>query len=283
MKPFLNIISFKNIQPVEGIKRGYGLLKRHRENKIRPIVSSLNSVTQGAENFLYKIISPLESKCELLVKSTKEFKAKFMEHSPKFDINTHKIVSYDCVQLYTNVNTKMVVDFMLDIIHENTSEFFNEGYNIVDENEILINFPPRRIFKNFINDVLLNFNNFSTINKYYQQIQGLGMGSRLSSIISNLYVWLMEKSLITKHIENGNILFYARYADDILTIIDKNNEPKIFSDINARDPNCLQIKDEYMSNNKLPFLDTRIIINNENHLELKKYRKAISSDYIMTI
>jgi len=146
------------------------------------------------------MLAPLEAKCQLLVKSTKEFKSKFMTNSPKFDISKHKIVSYDCVQLYTNVNTQMVVDFMLELIYENPSDFFNEGYNTVDDKAILIQHPTKRIFKNFINDVLLNFNNFSTINNYYQQIQGLGMGSRLSSIISNLYVWLMEKSVITKHL-----------------------------------------------------------------------------------
>jgi len=44
----------------------------------------------------------------------------------------YTIVSYDCVQLYTNVNTKMVVNFMLDLIYENPAEYYNEGYNIVD-------------------------------------------------------------------------------------------------------------------------------------------------------
>jgi len=54
------------------------------------------------------------------------------------------------------------------------------------------------------------------------------MGSRLCSMISNLYVCLMEKSLITKNIENGNILFYTRFPDDILAIIEKMLNLKYF-------------------------------------------------------
>ena len=33
---------------------------------------------------------------------------------------------------------------MLELIYENPS---NEGYNMFDENEILIKYPPQRIFK----------------------------------------------------------------------------------------------------------------------------------------
>ena len=44
------------------------------------------------------------------------------------------------------------------------------------------------------------------------------------------------------NIENGNILFYAHYADDIFLLIDKNIEPKIFSEINNWDPNFSKLR-----------------------------------------
>ena len=279
IKPFLNKKTFKSILPIEAIKRGYGLLKKHRNDKIRPIVSSINSLTQGCENFLYKILSPLEDKCKFLIKSTKNFKEIFLQKSPKFDKNKHTIVSWDANQLYTNINTKMVIEYILDLIYENPSNFFNEGCNIVDGQEIDIQIPPRRIFQNFLYDVLLNFNVFSTVSGIYKQLDGLGMGSRLSSIISNLYVSLMENEIIQNYIDNEKIILYVRFADDILVILDQNIESEMFTSINSWDPQFLKCKTENMSENSLPFLDTQIIIKND--LELCKYRKPMASDCVL--
>ena len=82
------------IRPTEGLKRGYGLPKLHKPGiPVRPIVSSLNSITSGAESFLKKLIRPILEECIFSCKSTREFKEKFLNDRNEFNQETHQIVS----------------------------------------------------------------------------------------------------------------------------------------------------------------------------------------------
>ena len=116
-----------------------------------------------------------------------------MKKSDEYDVDKHIIFSYDAHQLYTQVNTKMVIEYVVTEIYKNPKSYFNEGNNTINEIEIEIDVPPKRILKNLMYDVLLNYNIFTSINHYYQQTEGLGMGSKLSGILANLYLWLMER------------------------------------------------------------------------------------------
>ena len=84
-----------------------------------------------------------------------------------------------------------------------------------------------------------------------------------------------------KHVEQGDILLYVRYADDILCIVEKNIEKTIFNEINNFDPQYLAFKSEYITGNSIPFLDTEVLINKNQKLELKKYRKPMASNVVL--
>ena len=59
------------IEPSESIKKGYGILKVKKPGMpVRPIISSIFSITSGAEKFILKIVSPLLKKCTFSFKST---------------------------------------------------------------------------------------------------------------------------------------------------------------------------------------------------------------------
>ena len=87
MKSYLSKSNFWSLSPHESLKRGYGLIKRHKaQHPLRPIVSSCNSITEGAEKFIARLISPIVDKCSFSVKSNKEFKDLFLKNlkiSPK--------------------------------------------------------------------------------------------------------------------------------------------------------------------------------------------------------
>ena len=108
-------------------KRAYGVLKTQKENRpMMPIVSSINSVTSGAEDFLLKLITPIVEKCDLSTKSTKEYKSNFENFKSQFNPETMKVVSFDAKSLFTNVCSKTVVDHIITEIYKNPKNFFKE-------------------------------------------------------------------------------------------------------------------------------------------------------------
>ena len=85
MEPYLSKTSYQKMLPLESLKKSYGTIKRHKIGKpVRPIVSSIDSVTSGAEAYIQKIINPLADKCKFSVNSTKSFKEQFFKNINKF-------------------------------------------------------------------------------------------------------------------------------------------------------------------------------------------------------
>ena len=65
------------INPKESLKRGYGIPKNHKPGiPLRPIVSSINSITVSGEQYLHNLIAPIAKKCKFALNSTKDFKEK---------------------------------------------------------------------------------------------------------------------------------------------------------------------------------------------------------------
>ena len=153
------------MQPNVGIKKGFGLLKKHKINEpLRPIISSVNSLTGGAESFSATIFAPFVKKCKYSVESTKQFKEKFLDARSHFSEDV-EVTSFDAVSLFTNINIKKVVNYLLDKIYlsEDTArEVFNETMTDSSGTEISLNIPPKDEFYEFIISVLTKFSSFSS-------------------------------------------------------------------------------------------------------------------------
>ena len=97
------------------------------------------------------------------------------------------------------------------------------------------------------------------------------MGSPLSSLLSNLFVHMMEKTIVTNFEKNGIILKWIRYADDVLCVCKKSSVNIILRRINKWSSK-LKFTVEPMKENKIIFLDCLVFLENEKVL-FKKYRK----------
>ena len=107
------------INPRESLKRGYGIPKNRKPGiSLRPIVSSINSFTLGAEQFLHNLISRIVKQCKHFLNSTQDFKRKFSKIR-KFENKEFEIVSYDSVSLYTSVDLNLVINKIMSGIYEN--------------------------------------------------------------------------------------------------------------------------------------------------------------------
>jgi len=209
IEPYVHPKTFLKMKPNEAIKRSYGLIKTQKQNwPMRPIVSSLNSVTSGAEDFLLKLITPIVEQCESSTKSTKDFKSHFQNFQKNFNSETMEVISWDAKSLFTNVCTKTVVDHIIKEIYKNPDLFFKEKIiNETTKREKKLKIP-KKILKNFLMEILTKFSSFSSLAGYHRQINGIAMGSKLSPGLANIYCSLMEKMVIKQHQINGNILFY---------------------------------------------------------------------------
>ena len=76
-------------------------------------------------------------------------------------------------------------------------------------------FSDKKIFKKFKTEVLTKFTSFECLSGYYKQTYGCNMGSKISPILPNIFLSILEAKFIDENIDNGNILAYKRFVDDI--------------------------------------------------------------------
>ena len=117
-------------------------------------MSSLNSVTIGAEEYLKGLVKPILNGCDFALGSTKQFKEKFLKDIMKFDPKLHDVISYDAVSLYTSVNVERTVNYIFDIIYTDPVKFFPESEKTIktgnSEKVVLLKPPQRSLLKRFL-------------------------------------------------------------------------------------------------------------------------------------
>jgi hypothetical protein len=103
---------------------------------LRPIVSSIFSITSGAEKYILKLLKLLVRKCSFLLHSTKDYteKLKFIRKFTSF----YEIVSFDATSLYTSINVPKYIKYIVEQIYNDPEEYF--------ERNDLGSFPPKKYF-----------------------------------------------------------------------------------------------------------------------------------------
>ena len=100
------------------------------------------------------------------------------------------------------------------------------------------------------------------------------MGSKISPILSNIFLSILEAKFIHENINDGNILAYKRFVDDNFLVINNN----FFRKINNLHKGLKFTINEPINKN-LVFLDTCIFSKN-NQYEIKNYRKPTASNVV---
>jgi len=207
LEPYISKNDFYKILPLEAPKRAYGTVKCHKPNfPLRPIVATMDSACTGAEQYIHKILKPLENLCTYAISSTKQFKSYFLETRTKFDPSIHEIITIDAHKLYTSVNLELVITEIIKEVYKNPTHFFKIDPNEKTNTGFCTKIPTKIIFRNFLYQILTKFNNFSTVTGFYRQIEGLSMGSKISPLIANFYLNIMEQKIVKREMEKGNIV-----------------------------------------------------------------------------
>jgi hypothetical protein len=244
----------------ESIPKFYGLPKIHKKDApLRPITSSIGSVTYQAAKFLAKVLGPLVGKNHPHhVKNSVDFvsKIKELEIPP-----TYELVSYDVTALFTSIPIEDAVEVVRRRLRTDPDIVQDCGLGIEQITALL--------------EKCLKLSYFMFEGVFYQQLQGAAMGSPVSPIVANLYMESFELEALASAPCRPQIWY--RYVDDTFTMMPSDEISGLTEHLNSRDPN-IKFTYELQENNQLAFLDVLITVKDDGSTKTSIFRKATHTD-----
>ena len=109
--------------------------------------------------------------------------------------------------------------------------------------------------------------------KFYDQIDGVAMGTPLGPVLANLFMGYHEQKGL-QSFEECELILYLRYVDDIIYLFNsKSDADKFFVFLNQHPK--IKFTIEKQTKNQLSFLDLLITCNGDN-FQTSVYRKKHS-------
>ena len=182
-----------------GAPKFYGLPKIYKpDTPLRPIVSICGSVTYGVAKELTKILKPLVGKSPHHINSTQDF----VEQIKNLILLPGECLSsYDVTALFTSVPVDLSLGVIKDLL-EKDPNLKERTVLLVGGIVLLLGFYLKNTY-------------FSFQDHFYEQVEGVGMGSPVSPIITSLYMeYFEQKALSTAPTPR----LWHRYVDDAFVI-----------------------------------------------------------------
>ena len=223
----------------------------------RPIVFSIGTYNYNLYKYLCELLSPIlpNEHC------TKDIFT-FVEELKEVNINDKFLVSFDVTSLFTNIPLKETIKLAVDLIKTSYP-------NLKISSEDLT-----KLFKFATCEAHFLFNG-----KFYNQIDGVAIGSPLEPVLANLFMGHNEK-LCIEDFQGPSPSHYKRYVADIFSVFNNSFKTKgFFNYINIRHPN-IKFTMETEVNKIIPFLDV-LINNSQNILKTSTYHKSTYSGLLL--
>ncbi|XP_020906008.1 uncharacterized protein LOC110244161 [Exaiptasia diaphana] len=221
--------------------RIYGLPKMHKPRDedslppFRPIISCIGSYNYMLAKYLSELLTP-HIPSEYSVHDS----FSFVKEINDLDTNNRFMVSFDIVSLFTNIPLEECIDLAV--------KYTKDG----NPNLKLTHEDLRDLFK-----LATTGTHFLFKGNFYEQVDGVAMGSPLAPILANLFMGHHEKNWLDDY-KGPPVLFYRRYVDDTFCLFNnKQDVDQFFQYINGKHSSIKYTKEE-QTNNTLPFLDIRI-------------------------
>ena len=132
--------------------------------------------------------------------------------------------------------------------------------------------------KNF--PFLLHQTHFLFSGKFYNQINGVVMGSPLAPVLANIFICFYQTKWLNEYNLNKT-KFYLRYVDDILAAFEKEQDLLNFLNfLNNKHPN-IKFTLEKQVNHSIHFLDIFISGMDNHNLTLQTYHKLTYTGFLL--
>ena len=185
-----------------------------------------------------------------------------MEELKEVSINDEFLVSFDVTSLFTNIPLKETIKLAVDLIKTSYPNLKISSADLT------------KLFKFATCETHFLFNG-----KFYDQIDGVAMGSPLAPVLANLFMGRNEKLWI-ENFQGTPLSYYRRYVDDTFSVFSNSLEAtEFFNYINTRHPN-IKFTMETEVNKFNPFLDV-LIDNSQNILKTSTYHKSTYSGLVL--
>jgi hypothetical protein len=90
-----------------------------------------------------------------------------------------------------------------------------------------VEIPPRKTLEDFFIAILTECSSFEALNGYFRQTNKVSMGGKISPSIANIFCNMFELEIIEHEINNGTVLAYYRYVDDIFVVLKKVHKTRL--------------------------------------------------------
>ena len=234
------------------------ILKIHKDRlKIRLIVNTQNSPIYKIAKKISKELTPLIRSGKSYIKDTEQFVDKI--RNIKLEENG-TMISFDISDMYPSLPKQ---DVITEVIRRINDENFKPSMN-------------KKALTELVN-ISVEFMSSSCNNQYYEQKDGLFIGSSTSPALAELYIQRVEEIHVYKMIHTPRL--WLRKVDDTF-VITKYDKIETLDELNKF--NCkVQFTYESATDNTLLFLDCLIEIDNEESLQTKLYRKKTHTGQYM--
>ncbi|XP_058982824.1 uncharacterized protein LOC131804256 isoform X2 [Musca domestica] len=240
--------------------RIYGLPKIHKDGyPLRPICSSINSPSIKLCKYIVNILNNLTTKSVYNVRDSVQFRDKIKNLTVN---NNEKMVSFDVVSLFPSIP----VELGLNIIEERWEEI--EQYTNITKD----------MFLNIVKFCIKDNRYFKFDDKIYKQKAGLPMGSPASPIIADLVMESLLNESLQRLQSKPKIL--TKYVDDLFLIIREDAIQETLTVLNSFNKN-IKFTLEEECDGKIPYLDTLVIRNADNTININWYQKPTASGRII--
>lgn len=172
----------------------------------------------------------------------------------------HKLISLDIASMYSSVPASEAKNIIAEML-------INNRTNPCISSDIL----------NLL-DVVLRHNYFTFNGRVYRQTAGLAMGSPLSPLLAEVFMFELEKSILSSALAKKHVTFWHRYVDDVLIAFDGTSRQfdLFLEHVNSFHPK-IKFTHEMEVNNKISYLDLTIT-RKDRELQFDIYRKPSSTD-----
>ena len=200
--------------------RIYGLPKMHKLRDptstppFRPIASSIGTYNYNLAKFLCNLLEPYIPN-DYNASDTFTF-VQEINNLPMFG---KFLTSFDVESLFTNVPLEECIDLAVKYISEGNPDLKLTPSDL------------KRLFSFATAETHFLFKG-----SFYDQIDGVAMGSPLAPVLANLFMGHHEKIWLEQY-QGPEVLFYRRYVDDTFCLFHSEQDSIAFSDyINSQNP-----------------------------------------------
>ena len=233
----------------------YGLPKVHKlYTPLRPIVSSIGSVTYETAKELSRILKPLVGKSTHHVRNNQDF-----IHSIEDIIVEPEVcmMSFDVKALFTSIPIQPTLKITKKLLEEDIS-LHQRTTMAVKHIYCLLEFCLTNTY-------------FSFQGKLYEQTEGAVMGSPFSPIVANIFMEDFETRALATSPCTPKI--WKRFVDDAFTVVKKNQKRSLLDHLNSLHNSIEFTSENPGENGSIPFLDMLVIPDEEGRLKTTVYRK----------